>query len=274
MEIKRSAIKNNSILILGFLFYLAMVFINFLANYLPINGKNTGQVSAQYPNLFVPAPYTFSIWGVIYLSILVFLIFQLTGSPGLKQNKNTRSSVQNINVVFIFTCVINMTWIVAWHYGLILLSVILMLLLLLLLIVLNSYLVALDPWLSKTEKFFLKAPFGLYLGWICIATIANVTALLVSYGWEGFGLSEESWAFIMILVGAIISIVAIFRFSSIYIGLSVIWALGGIITQRRNNVIYHKYIELCAWIGIAIVGIAIFIELTNGYLWKAGSNDD
>lgn len=274
MEFKWVTPKMKTIEIFSLLFFLAVLVVNYLANSLPINGKNTGQISKQYPNLFVPAPYTFSIWGVIYFSLLIFCVYAILNNSKVKRSKNRRELTKNIHAAFILTCILNISWIFAWHYSLVLLSVIIMVFFLLALILLNSYILFMESELTKTEKFFLKAPFGLYLGWICIATIANITALLISYGWRGAGIGEESWAFIMILIGSIIGIIAIFRFNNSYIGLSCIWAFGGIIVERRNNIIYHKSVELCAWIGIVIIFIAIFIELTNGILWKNGSDSD
>ena len=272
MEFKWYTPKIKTIQVFSLVFYLAVVGVNYLANSLPINGKNTGQVSDQYPNLFVPAPYTFSIWGLIYFFLFVFCIFQIANKTIANRSKDSQELTQNIHAAFIITCILNMAWIVAWHYDFVLLSVIVMLFLLLTLILLNSYILFLEPELTKAEKFFIKAPFGLYLGWICIATIANITALLIKYDWRGAGMGEESWAFILILIGAIIGIVSIFKFNNFYLGLSIIWAFGGIIVERRNNIIYHKSVELCAWIGIVIVAIAIFIELTN--LWKKQTDSD
>lgn len=268
MENKVNLTKIRSLQILTFLFFLGMVFVNFLANFLPINGKNTGEVSAQYPNLFVPAGLTFSIWSVIYLLLFIFCIYQMTSLFKSGVDLFVSRTIRRINIAFILTCIINMTWIVAWHYDLLIISVILMLLLLSRLIYIDSQIRLLEPYMSNVQSFIVKAPFGLYLGWICIATIANVTALLVSYGWRGFGMSEESWASMMVLVGSFIGVIAILRFNNFYIGLAVIWALSGIIIERKSDSIYYEYIVLSAWAGIILVAISVFIELFRGTFRK------
>lgn len=268
METKLNATKIRTLQILNFLFFLGMVFVNFLANFLPINGKNTGEVSAEYPNLFVPAPLTFSIWGVIYLMLFIFCIYQMTSLFKSKIDIYEAEVVRRINIAFILTCIVNMCWIVAWHYGFILISVLLMLLLLGRLIYIDRQVRLLEPYLTNAQSFIIKAPFGLYLGWICIATIANITALLVSYGWRGFGMSEESWTSMMVLIGSFIGIVAVLRFNNFYIGLAIIWALSGIIVERKSDSVYYEYIVLSAWAGIILVAISVFIELFRGTFRK------
>ena len=173
-----------------------MVVMNYLANALPLNGKTTGQLSDAYPNLFTPAGVTFSIWGFIYILLLIFCVIQFTTSY--------QAAISRIGWLFGFTCVFNALWIVAWHYERLPLSLILMLGLLVSLIWINVF-------IRGLPDAFIKAGFGVYLGWICIATIANVSALLVNYGWGGFGISEQTWTIIMILVGAVIVSLTIWR---------------------------------------------------------------
>ena len=214
-----------------------MIYMNYLANALPINGKTTGELSAQYPNLFVPAGITFSIWGVIYLMLAGFCVLQFTS-----QNKGL---VQSLGWLFVLTCIFNGAWIVAWHYQQLPLSVLIMTGLLVALILINSR-------LAPIPNGLIKAAFGIYLGWICIAMIANVTAWLVDLNWGGLGLSEQAWAMIMILTGSSIAIYAIIRLNNPFVGLAVIWALTGIILKRQAD---YMSIVVVATIGIAIVAV-------------------
>ena len=111
----------------------------------------------------------------------------------------------------------------------------------------------------------IKAAFGVYLGWICIATIANVTALLVNYNWKGFGLTEETWTIIMIGVGTLIVSLALFRFNNPFIGLSVIWAFTGIIIKRQAD---YRSIVITAAIALTIVGLVMlwgFFRKVSGF---------
>lgn len=220
---------------INLLLFVVMIVMNYLANALPLNNKTTGELSNMYPNLFVPAGITFSIWGVIYLLLLGYCIIQFT-SPD-------QAAIASIGWLFAATCVFNALWIVAWHYQKLPLSLVIMLGLLITLILINMRLTGAGSWLTR-------AAFGVYLGWICIATIANVTALLVNYDWNGFGISEVAWAIIMISVGSVIVVLAITNFSNAFIGLAVIWAFTGIIIKRQDD---YRQIVIAAAIAIVIV---------------------
>ncbi len=197
--------------------FALMIVMNYLANAIPLGGKTTGELSAQYPNLFVPAGITFSIWGVIYLLLFIFCILQFTSGK--------KEFVSAIGWLFAVSCILNSLWIFAWHYEKLVLSIVIMLMLLAVLVIINYR-------LSGFPAGITKAAFGIYLGWICIATIANITALLVAVNWQGWGLSEETWAVVMILAGAVITMLVIHNYRNPFAGLAVIWALGGIMMAR------------------------------------------
>ena len=109
--------------------YVAMVGVNFLANGLPINDRSTGAISDAYPNLFAPAGVTFSIWGLIYLLLAGYVAFQFG-----KGNQKTEEIFDRINPLFLATSLANISWIFAWHYDYIGLSVVIMAVLLALLV--------------------------------------------------------------------------------------------------------------------------------------------
>ncbi len=218
-----------------------MVYMNYLANALPINNKTTGQLSEQYPNLFTPAGVTFSIWGIIYLMLLVFLIIQFR-----EQNKQM---IAAIGWAFAVSCLLNALWIVAWHYEQLPLSVLIILGMLITLLIINRNLLNFSPGFSR-------AAFGIYLGWICIATIANMTALLVNYNWGAWGISSEVWAIIMIAAGTLISALAIYKLDNPFVGLAVIWAFVGIILKRQTD---FPSIVIAAAAGIVIVSLLTII---------------
>ena len=222
---------------IALLFFGAMVYMNYLANSLPINGKTTGQLSDAYPNLFVPSGITFSIWGIIYLLLAVYCVVQY--SPASKE------MAIKIGWLFIISCVFNGLWIVAWHYQKLPLSLLIMIGLLISLIMINLQ-------LKDLPMGVLKAAFGIYLGWICIATIANVTALLVNTGWGGMGISQEAWTIIMIAIGTLIVSLTVMRIDNPFIGLSVVWAFTGIIIKRSVD---YRSIVIAAALGILVVGI-------------------
>jgi hypothetical protein len=226
---------------LNLLFFTAMIVMNYLANALPLNGKATGEISDSLPNLFVPAGVTFSIWGVIYILLIIFCVAMFTTSQ--------QAVISRIGWLFGLTCVFNALWIVAWHYGRLPMSLILMLGLLVSLIWINLFI--------KDMPFgVFKAVFGIYLGWICIATIANVTALLVSYGWNGLGITEQTWTIIMIVIGALLVTVTIWRLGNPYIGLAVVWAFAGIMIKRQAD---YRAIFITAAVALALVAVVVLI---------------
>mgnify|MGYP001014097151 FL=1 len=226
---------------LNLLLFAGMIVMNYLANSLPLNGKTTGALSDAYPNLFVPAGVTFSIWGVIYILLVTFCVIQFTTSH--------QAVISRIAWLFGITCIFNALWIVAWHYERLPLSLILMLGLLVSLIWINLF-------IKDLPAGFIKAAFGIYLGWICIATIANVTALLVNYGWGGFGISEETWTIIMIAAGTLIVSLTVWRLDNPFVGLSVVWAFAGIMIKRQAD---YRVILVTAAIAAAVVAAVLVV---------------
>ncbi len=223
--------KNNWLfkLIVAFAF-VAMVTVNALANILPINGITSGEVSDSYPNLFAPAGYTFAIWGLIYALLALYTLYLLGLFRGGEAADETL--LRKTGLAFIATSLINIAWIFAWHYQLIPLSMVLIVLLLLCLIYIALTIDQSD--LSKREKFFIRLPFSVYFGWITVATIANAVVLLVSLGWDGFGISQSTWTIIIFAVGALIGILTALRFNGIAYLLVFIWAYTGILVKHLS----------------------------------------
>ena len=215
-------------IIVTWLLFAGVIAVNALANILPINGYNTGQISAFYPNAFVPAGFTFSIWGVIYLLLLSYTIGYTYYTLKQEQYPKAFSLIERINIYFLLTCVFNMSWIVAWHYLQIELSVVIMLLFLITLIQLFLKSNTMAGALTSTQKIILQTPFIVYLGWISVATIANSTALLVAYQWNGFGMPPVYWSAAMILIAILLAVLMLKKFKAIPFALVVAWALWGI----------------------------------------------
>lgn len=207
--------------------FLAMIAVNSLANALPIGGMKTGELSALYPNLFTPAGFTFSVWAVIYLLLGGFSVYQLL--PG-----GTELS-PCLRPLFILTCLLNMGWILAWHHRLIGLSVAVMLLLLGALIRIHRILPGAEEGQSRYSALLIRTPFRIYLGWISVATIANITALLVHLNWSGFGLPPQFWFVLMVAVAAALSLVMLFREGDFPFTAVVFWAFVGILAKRLKS---------------------------------------
>jgi benzodiazapine receptor len=189
------------IAILNLFGWAGVLTVNTLANSLPINGYNTGQVSAFYPNLFVPAGFTFAIWSVIYLLMTGFTV---TATRWLwhRPAEPAGRLAMAVSPLFLLTCTLNAGWILAWHHLQTGLSVLLMLAFLATLV--RAYL-ALQPFrhdLQGGRRIFLYQFFVVYLGWISVATIANITAWLVSLSWNGIGWTARAGYTLLLAVAA------------------------------------------------------------------------
>jgi hypothetical protein len=248
--------KNKSVF--NTLAYIIMVVANGLAVLLPINGRTTGEIADTYPNLFAPAGITFIIWGVIYLALLAFIIYQLWLAFSNKQPAILANMMLKMKDWFLITSVANACWLFAWHYNLIPLSVVIMLTLLLSLLVIHfNFGIATAP-ATLQEKIFINFPFSLYLGWISIATIANITTLLVYAGWEGNMHTQIIWTILMICLGTLLSMGMILLRNNITYALVSVWAFYGILVKRKavdvleENAIVHTCI-----IAIGIIAITI-----------------
>jgi hypothetical protein len=203
--------------------------LNFLAVLLPINNKTTAELSELYPNYFVPAGFTFSIWGIIYLLLIAFMFYQ--GFQYYKNNQATNKIISNIGPWFFISGLANGSWILAWHYEFVSLSVVIMLVLLYSLLKIYTTVQSTRPH-KLWDNVFILTMSSVYLGWISVATIANVTALLVSKDWSGLGISEPMWASVMIIIAALLGILAILNRQDIPYALVIIWAIWGIFSKQ------------------------------------------
>ncbi len=211
--------------------YIAMVTVNFLANALPIGGVTTGEASDSFGNLFTPAGVTFSIWGLIYLLLFGYTIYQF-GFGKKSITKQREKLFATINKYFLITSIANIAWIFAWHYGVIWLSVIIMFALLFFLIKIAD--VINKEKYNALETVLVSLPFSVYFGWITVATIANITVFLVSINWNGFGIADSIWTVIILLVGAGIGSVRILKDKNIFYGLVLVWAYSGILLKHLS----------------------------------------
>lgn len=211
--------------------YILMVAVNALANILPINGKITGDISDSRPNLFAPAGETFIIWGVIYLLLLLYTLYQMGLLRGKNEADNTKL-LAKVNILFGISSLANTVWIFLWHYEQIVWSNIPMLVILLCLIIIA--LILRKGAVTRKEKLLVRAPFSVYFGWITVATIANVTTALVDIGWDGLGLQQAFWTVVILLVGTLIAGLTTILNRDVAYGLVPIWAFLGILYKHLN----------------------------------------
>lgn len=225
---------------------LAMVVINLLANIVPYNNQTTAQISDSFPVFFVPAGYVFSIWGVIYIALLVLSVYSLTKG---KENKKLDAILPAI----VLSNIANSVWIFLWHFNQFTLSIFVML------VLLASLLYAyvkfnLRSDLSESEVWGVKLPISIYLGWISVATIANVTVTLFDLGWNGFGIGGELWAAALVVVATLLAVVMMFRNRDIAYAAVIEWAVIGIAIKFFNVSPLNLVCLACASI-IALIAI-------------------
>lgn len=212
--------------------FMTMLIVNVLANILPINEVTTGQVSDSFPNLFAPAGLTFSIWGLIYLLLAGYTLYHV----GLFRNNTKKSKTElfnKIGILFSVSSIANATWVFSWHYYKIPLTMLLIVVILICLILINR--LTTNKRFSTKDYLFIRLPFSVYFGWITIATIANANVLLVSIGWDWFGLSEVIWTVVILAVGLTITTVTMIKNRDVAYGLVIIWAYAGILLKHVSS---------------------------------------
>ncbi|MCZ8523206.1 MULTISPECIES: hypothetical protein [Paenibacillus] len=238
---------------------LAVLVLNYLANALPLNGMTTGQVSSLFPVRLTPAPYAFSIWGLIYVLLAAFVIVQLW--PGKRDEEETKGA----NPWFLASCVFNCAWILLWHY---LYTVSSMFAILALLFSLIGLYVGTRPngWSPDgVIRWFVQLPFSIYLGWISVASLVNVTIGLSLLGWDGFGLSEETWTVLGILFALLLGLLVGYRFRDPAYALVIAWALAaiGLANRAETGIAYP------AW-GAAALLVLFSLWLIASGTWLRG----
>jgi hypothetical protein len=216
-----------------------------------LGGKLTSEISDANPTLITPAGYVFSIWGIIYILLGVFVIFQALPS------QSGKGFVQKIGWLFVLSSLLNICWLFLWQFEYLSLSVVLMFLLLASLIAVYLRLNIGKSTVSFREKLAVQVPFSVYLGWITIASIANVAVTLVSVGWDGFGISQETWAILIVAVALLIALLVIGSRKDVAYGLVIIWALLGIAVKQSGN----SNIAMATEIGAAVVAIALVVSI-------------
>lgn len=234
--------------------FIATVFINYISNTGLINNTTIGGNSDELRTLFTPAGFAFAIWGLIYLLLAGFIIYQ---SRSLLVKVRNDDFILKVGWWFFISCLANSLWVIAWLYGYIGLSLVFMFTLLfsLLKIVWNNKMELWDA--PITTIAFLWWPFVIYSGWVTVASIANVSAFLTKIEWNGFGISETAWTVSMILVAGLINLLITWKRNMREFALVGAWALGAIASanQGRNETVQYT--------ALVVMGILLFSTLAH-----------
>ncbi len=244
------------LLVLNTVGLIGTLVVNALANILPLNGRNTGEISDSIPNLFVPSGSTFAVWGVIYVLLVVALVYQMMHLKKFGQP----DPIESLGLWFFISCLANGAWIFTWHWQLLELSLLVMLILLVTLIVMHTKVRRFDTPLGFRVGIML--PISVYLGWITVATIANVTALAVVSDWGRFGLSEVFWTVSVMVVAILINLLAIIIRGDIWFAFVGAWALYGIYSKRSAEQV--EPVPMVIWtalVGVILILLVILIHL-------------
>jgi len=248
--------SNSALRLLNILAFLFTIVVNGLAGSTTIiGGTNTAQVSDANPTLITPAGYVFSIWGIIYILLGVFVIFQALPSEKGKEYQ------KRVSWLFVLSSLFNIAWLFLWQFEYLSFSVILMFLLLATLIAIYLRLNIGMSTASLREKLAVHLPFSVYLGWITIASIANVATTLVSVNWDGFGISQETWATLIIIIALVLTLLVIATRKDIAYGLVIIWALVGIAVKQSENLRIAMIAEVSAVLIAVALGVVIILAL-------------
>jgi hypothetical protein len=232
---------------------IVTLIVNGLANALPLNGRTTASISDQFPVLFVPAGYVFAIWGVIYLGLIAFAVYQALPS------QRTNPTLRRIGWLFAASCVANSLWIFLWHWELFPLTLLVMGALLLLLIAIYRGLDRDRAQATLAARWAVYVPFSLYLGWITVATIANATDLLSYLGWTGWPLNGEIWTVLLLLIATgIAGAVSLPRRDAAYLAV-LVWAFVGIGVKQADTPLVATTAGLMAVVVALILLAGLFL---------------
>ncbi len=209
---------------------LAAFGINVLANIAPFNGLTIGEISNTFFTevLITPANYAFAIWGVIYLGLIAFGVYQVL--PAQRQNL----SLRRMGYLLVLASLAQIVWVFFFQYRLFTLSLVAMVAILLPLIEIYLRLGIGYERVSKREKWFVHIPLSIYLAWISVATIVNVALTLYNLGWSGWGISAEVWTAIALITGAAIAAIVSLQRADVAFVLVIVWAFVAIAVRQAN----------------------------------------
>ncbi|HSK68926.1 MAG TPA: tryptophan-rich sensory protein [Candidatus Limnocylindria bacterium] len=233
--------------------YFLTIGVNALGAFGVINGMSQREVSDKYPTLITPSPFTFSIWSVIYLLLLAALLWMALRS----EEPHAARLIERISVPFWSVSALNILWIVAFSYELVGLST----LFILALVVCLAWLVLRIP---RPEVFMERVNslgFGLYTGWLVIATVVNVAAFLVQIGWDGFGIAAATWAVIILVVSFAVAMLILLRLQHAAVPVPLAWAYFGIWQAHRAGGAFNNQYPTIGIVALVLAGAYLAVAV-------------
>ncbi|MCB9459760.1 MAG: tryptophan-rich sensory protein [Anaerolineaceae bacterium] len=227
----------NALKIANVVAYILTLFMNFLSQTasrlgLDIFQYTVAELGESRAIFFLPAGYVFAIWGVIYLGLAAFLVYQYRGQHG-------DEVVEKIGWWFVLSCVGNITWLYLFLNDQIAISTIAILLILISLIAIYLRL-GIGRAVSRALKWAVHIPFSIYLGWVSVATVANIAAALYAAGNEMmlFGIAADVWTVIMMAIAAVLGLLMLYLRGDIAYALVIVWALVGIYVRPFDTPLF------------------------------------
>ncbi len=264
--------KVKALAILNIISFLIHLMMTYMVQEKMVTDNTVGEVSALYPSLFTPAGFTFAIWGIIYSFLIIFSIFHIVKAYKRDASHQANRDLEAIGPLFIITNLASAAWLIVWTSSHLLFSVLLILVQLGSLILIHARLHIHDTSRNAGSKLATEFPLSIYLGWISLASIANISSYLQSISWNGFGITPHAWLLIMLLIAILLALFMVFGKRNIAFGLVVAWGLYGIsfrldsLETRDNN----DAVNLC-WAGIAIVLVSCLIQAGRSFYYHSKS---
>ncbi|MCW2276980.1 TspO/MBR family protein [Heliophilum fasciatum] len=233
------------------LFLVVTLAINTFGALGRINGLSQKQISDMYATLITPSPATFSIWSIIYSLLLISVIVMIVK----KDDPYYERAIKQISNLFIISCMLNIAWVVAFSYLQIELSV----------LFIFGFVITLSLicWellkINDGKHGLLPLSFGIYTGWLFIATVVNIAAMLVKLEWNGFGIADEIWAMMILIISILLVAVVLSKIRNAAFPLPIAWAYFGIYQHLNSPEGFNGQYSLLQ--SIALVGAVVLIGM-------------
>lgn len=246
------------------IFLITTLVINTLGAVGLINGLTQKQISDMYQTLITPSPATFSIWSVIYSLLLISVIVMIVK----KDDPYYQSVLDQISGLFRISCILNIAWIVSFSFVLVELSVVFILGFVITLALICRKLLM----IQQGKRWLLPLSFGLYTGWLVIATVVNIAAALVKLKWNGFGIGDEIWASVILIIAVLLVIAILVKIRNAAFPLPVAWAYFGIY-RNLSSLEGYSLLQIISLAGmVVLIGAAAIRLYQNRFAVLPGSS--